>query len=209
MKENFLRPPHAAAEWAADAVRVIGVLGVVAAIWLAPTDAGIAALALPALMLPRVLGVRGWFDVAVCVTVLTASWSNVFDLYTRIPGWDLLVHFACTGILAILAALVITRTGVANITGGVDVRARTPLVLVPLIALALSAIWEMVEWVGWAYVSDEIFVAYQDTIGDMVFGGLGGIVAGIVLSRTSVERGDESASRVAASDAGNGRAGGT
>ena len=26
----------------------------------------------------------------------------------------------------------------------------------------------MIEWLGWAYLSDEIFVTYQDTIGDMI-----------------------------------------
>ena len=189
MKEDFLRPPRTVSEWTADALRLIGVLGVVAAaIWLQPTDAGIAALALPALMLPRMLGLRAWFDVTVCVTVLAAAWSNVFGLYTSIPGWDLVLHFACTGVLAAVVAVVLSRTGVVALTRDAGARARTPLVLLPLIALAISALWEMVEWLGKTYVSDVIFVTYQDTIGDMVFGGLGGIVAGVVLARAGVER---------------------
>lgn len=189
MKADFLRPPRTVAEWAADALRVLGLLGVVAAaVWLDPTDAGIAALATPALMLPRMLGMRGDFDAAACAIVLTAAWSNVFDLYTSVAGWDLLLHFLCTGMLAIVGALVLTRTGVAQITTGDRVTARTPVVLLPLIALALSAVWEMVEWLGRAYLSDDIFVTYQDTIGDMVFGGLGGLLAGLLLSRMPVER---------------------
>lgn len=193
MKEDFLRPPRTPAEWTADSLRAVGIVGVVlAAIWLMPTDAGIAALALPALMLPRVLGVRAWFDVAVCVTVLAAAWSNVFDLYRSVPGWDLLLHLVCAGVLSIIAALILTRTGVATITGGAGVRARTPVVLMPLVALALSAVWEMVEWLGWEYLSDDIFVTYQDTIGDMVVGGIGGLLAGVVLTKISVERRDTS-----------------
>lgn len=189
MKEDFLRPPRTLAEWTADALRLIGVLGVVAAaIWLQPTDAGIAALALPALMLPRMLGLRPWFDVTACLIVLAAAWSNVFDLYTSVPGWDLLLHFACTGVLAVVAALVLSRTGVVAVTRDAGARARTPLVLLPLIALAISALWEMIEWLGKTYVSDKIFVTYQDTIGDMVFGGLGGIAAGAVLAFVGVER---------------------
>lgn len=189
MKQNFLRPPRTATEWAADALRVLGVLAVVAAaIWLEPTDAGIAALALPALMLPRMLGLRPWFDVVACLTVLVAAWSNVFDLYTTITGWDLLLHCMCTGVLAIVAAVILTRTGVAGITRDSGARARTPIVLVPLIALAISAVWEMIEWLGWAYISDEIFVTYQDTIGDMVFGGLGGILAGALIARVRLDR---------------------
>lgn len=189
VKEDFLRPPRSLAEWSADSLRVLGIVGVgVALIWLAPTDAGIAALALPALMLPRVLGLRGGFDLAVCATVLVAAWSNIFDLYRTIPGWDLVVHLICTGILTIVAALILTRAEVVTMTRDHGARPRTPLVLAPLLALALSAMWEMVEWLGWAYLSDEIFVTYQDTIGDMVFGGLGGIAAGVILATLSLRR---------------------
>lgn len=189
MKEDFLRAPQSLTEWSADGLRVLGIIGVgLALIWLAPTDAGIAALALPALMLPRVLGLRGSFDLAVCTTVLVAAWSNVFDLYRTIPGWDLLLHLVCTGVLTIIAALILTRADVVAMTRDRRARPRTPLVLAPLLALALSALWEMVEWVGWAYLSDEIFVTYQDTIGDMVFGGIGGVAAGVVLATASLNR---------------------
>lgn len=189
MKEDFLRPPRTAAEWAADCLRVVGVLAVIAAaVWLKPTDAGIAALALPALMLPRMLGLRPWFDVVACVVVLVAAWSNVLDLYRTITGWDLLLHGVCTGVLAIVLAVVIERTGVAALTRDAGVRPRTPLVMLPLLALAISAVWEMIEWVGWAFLSDDIFVTYQDTIGDMVLGGVGGVLAGALLAWTRVER---------------------
>ncbi|MFJ2541819.1 hypothetical protein [Microbacterium sp. NPDC087589] len=189
MKEDFLRPPRSLEEWSADALRALGVIGVgVALIWFVPTDAGIAALALPALMLPRILGLRGSFDLAVCATVLVAAWSNVFDLYRTVAGWDLLLHLVCTGVLTIITALILTRTDVVAMTRDRGARPRTPLVLAPLLALALSAMWEMVEWLGWAFLSDDIFVTYQDTIGDMVFGGLGGVAAGVVLATASLNR---------------------
>lgn len=188
MKEDFLRPPHTAAEWMADALRLLGVLGVVmAAVWLQITDAGIAAIALPALMLPRMLGMRAWFDVLACVVVLAAAWSNVFELYTAIRYWDLLMHFAGTGVLAVIGAVILDRCRIAAVTGR-DVPPRAPLVLLPVIALALSAMWEMIEWFGVEFISDAIHVGYRDTIGDMMFGGLGGLVAGIIVARTPVER---------------------
>lgn len=189
MKEDFLRPPRTLSEWSADALRAVAVIGVAfALIWLAPTDAGIAALALPALMLPRVLGVRGWFDVTVCATVLVAAWSNVLDLYRTIPGWDLLLHLVCTSVLTVIAALILGRADVVRMTRDTGARPRTSLVLALVVALTLSAIWEMIEWLGWTYLSDEIFVAYQDTIGDMAFGALGGAAAGVVLARKSLHR---------------------
>lgn len=194
MKHDFLRPPATLGDWLADVLRVIGVLGVIAAaIWLKPTDAGIAALALPALMLPRMLGLAAWFDVTACATVLVAAWSNVFDLYRTVTGWDLVLHFLCTAVLAVIAAVILTRTGIVPLVAAVDgsgppLRRRTPVVLVPLVALAISAVWEMIEWLGWRYLSDEIFVTYQDTIGDMVMGGLGGVAAGVLLALVPVGR---------------------
>ena len=194
MKHDFLRPPATLGDWLADVLRVIGVLGVIAAaIWLKPTDAGIAALALPALMLPRMLGLAAWFDVTACATVLVAAWSNVFDLYRSVTGWDLVLHFLCTAVLAVIAAVILTRTGVVSLVAAVDgsgppLRRRTPVVLVPLVALAISAVWEMIEWLGWRYLSDDIFVTYQDTIGDMVMGGLGGVAAGVLLALVPVGR---------------------
>ncbi|NKF32350.1 hypothetical protein HER21_38640, partial [Pseudomonas sp. BGM005] len=111
-------------------------------------------------------------------TVLVAAWSNVFDLYRTVTGWDLVLHFLCTGVLAVIAAVILTHTGVVPLAAAVDgsghsLRRRTPVVLVPLVALAISAVWEMIEWLGWRYLSEDIFVTYQDTIGDMVLGGLG------------------------------------
>ena len=200
MKEDFLRPPRTTAEWAADALRLIGVLGMImAALRLQATDAGIAALALPALMLPRMLGMRAWFDVLACVVVLAATWSNIFELYTAIRHWDLLMHFAGTAVLAVIAAVVLDRFRIAAVTGR-DVPRRAPLVLLPLIALALSAVWEMIEWFGAEYISDAIHVGYRDTIGDMILGGIGGVVAGVLLTRASVERRDAARRDLAASD---------
>lgn len=200
MKEDFLRPPRTTAEWAADALRLIGVLGMImAALRLQATDAGIAALALPALMLPRMLGMRAWFDVLACVVVLAATWSNIFELYTAIRHWDLLMHFAGTAVLAVIAAVVLERCRIAAVTGR-DVPQRAPLVLLPLIALALSAVWEMIEWFGAEYISDAIHVGYRDTIGDMILGGIGGVVAGVLLTRASVERRDAAHRDLAASD---------
>lgn len=189
MKENFLRAPHGAAEYLADALRVVGVLGVVvAAIWSTPTDAGILALALPALMVPRVLGMRAWADILLGVTVLVAAGSNVFDLYRTVVGWDLVVHFVCTGVIAATGYLVLARCLVVPGQGGADFRKRTAIVVCTALGLAVSAIWEMIEWAGRTFITAEIFVTYQDTIGDMAVGGLGALVAGIGVALLRLER---------------------
>lgn len=189
MKEEFLRRPRTVAEYGADAIRVIGVLSVlVAATWSTPTDAGILALATPALMLPRALGMRGGVDLAIGVTVLVAAASNVFDLYRSVPGWDLVVHFVCTGAIAATGYLVLARLRIVSAQDSPEFRRRIPVVLCTILGLAVSAVWEMIEWAGRTFVTDEIFVTYEDTIGDMALGGLGALAAGVLVAFVRLER---------------------
>jgi len=183
MVENFLRPARSRGAVAADAVRVAGVLSVlVAAVWFEATDAGILALTLPALVAPRFIGVRPAFDVVCGLTVLIAAWSNVVDLYRGVPAWDIPMHLVCTGVLAALGFIAAGRFDVVPLPGSASFRRRTGLVVTILLGLAFSAIWEMVEWVGKAFV-DTIYVTYDDTIGDMAVGGLGAVLAGVIVAR--------------------------
>lgn len=183
----FLRPPRGVGEWSADVLRVIGAISVaVAGFGWGVTDAGILAFALPALLLPRFLAVRPWFDLFFGVTVLVSAWSNVFDLYTTIAVWDIVVHFVATGVLAAMAYLLLAEVDVVPDAPGASPRA--PLVIVPVLGLALSALWEMVEWVGYTFISDDIFVTYDDTIGDMAMGGIGALLAGFLVAYVPLRR---------------------
>ena len=184
---NLKRPPRTATEWIADAVRAIAIVGVlVAAFALPATDTAVLSMTLPAVMLSRMLGLRSGLDLAVCLTVIVAAGSNVIDLYRAWTGWDLLVHAVCTGVLAAVALVVLDDTRVIVPTGA----RRTPIVVATTAGLALSAVWEMVEWFGYRFITDSIFVTYDDTIGDMVAGGLGALVAGVLASRFRLTRQD-------------------
>ncbi len=185
----FLRRPSGVGEVAADVVRVVGVVSVLAAfIWWQPTDAGIVALATPALFVPRFLGLRAGLDIASSVIVLVAAWSNVLDLYRTVPGWDLLLHFVCTGLLAAVAYVALAQSRVVPAPQSPAFLRRSAIVVTTLIGLAISALWEMVEWLGKAYVTDEIFVTYDDTIADMAVGGLGALIAGLIVARVRLTR---------------------
>lgn len=187
MRRAFLRWPRTSGELGADAVRILAALSVIAgAIWWTPTDAGILAFALPAMLLPRFLDVRPAFDIVYGITILVAAWSNVLDLYTSIAWWDLAVHFVATGVVAAMLCVLLSRWSVVPWQPETRSLLRVPLLVVPVLALAISALWEMVEWFGHTFVSDDIFVAYADTIGDMAVGGLGGVAAGIVLAAVLV-----------------------
>jgi hypothetical protein len=69
-------------------------------------------------------------------------------------------------------------------------RRRTPIVVATIAGLALSAVWEMVEWFGYRFITDAIFVTYDDTIGDMMAGGAGALLVGVVASRFRLTRAD-------------------
>lgn len=192
MIDNFLRPARSRAQKTADALRVIGVLGVIPALALyGMTDAAIVAFATPGLMLPRFLGMRGAADLAVSTALLVAAWSNVLELYTRIWWWDIAVHFVLAGAMAIVAYLVLARRGIVPMPSACEggPGARGPagtvgvVVLTGLTGLALGALWEMVEWFGYAFLTDAIYVTYEDTVGDLAVGGLGALCAGWLLAR--------------------------
>ncbi|MET3468166.1 hypothetical protein ACI2K6_04905 [Microbacterium sp. NPDC006705] len=190
MIDNFLRPPRTTSAVAADAVRLCGVLSIVVAVLrFEPTDAGILAFALPALVAPRFVGVRPAFDIVCGITVLVAAWSNVVDLYRSVPPWDIPVHLVCTGVLAALAYIAAARVSIVPLPGAAGFRRRTGLINTTAFGLAFAALWEIVEWVGKAFV-DTILVTYDDTIGDMAVGGLGALIAGILVARVrlTVER---------------------
>ena len=46
------------------------------------------------------------------------------------------------------------------------------------LGLSLGVLWEIFEWFGHAFIDGEIYVGYQDSIGDLLFGGLGALIAG-------------------------------
>ncbi|MFB9788042.1 DUF2238 domain-containing protein [Microbacterium testaceum] len=190
MYANLKRPPRSATAWLADAVRAVAIVVVIVSLFTLPfTDVAVLSMSLPAVMLSRMAGLRSGLDLVTCVTVFVAAGSNVVDLYRAWTGWDLVVHLACTGVLAAVALVILADTRVIEATG----RRRTPIVVATIAGLALSAVWEMIEWFGYRFITDAIFVTYDDTIGDMLAGGAGALIAGVLASRFSLTRADRAA----------------
>ena len=176
---NFLRPATSFGERFADFVRIIGLVSlVVVAIGWGFVEMAVFSLALLGVVLPRFLGARALLDSALGIIVLIAAWSAVLDLYNSIPWWDIVVHFALNGLVAAVLWVLCLRVGV-SLAGAGERRAFVlTVVLTTALGLAIGSLWEMGEWLGHTFIDDTIYVAYNDTIGDLVAGGLGSIVAG-------------------------------
>lgn len=139
-------------------------------------------------MLPRFLGARSGFDIVFSVVVLIAAWSNIIDLYRTLVGWDKIIHLLCTAVIAPMVYLLLAHFEIVPRQESGRVRMRVAVAMSTMIGLAVSAVWEMIEWVGFVVFTEEIFVEYHDTIGDMATGGLGALLAGFVLGRVRLER---------------------
>lgn len=194
LRADLLRRPATAWEVLADVVRIAGVASiVVAGVAGDAADAAVLLLAASASLLPRMLGLRGGLDAGFGLVVLVAAWSGVLDLYASIAWWDVAVHLVCTGVVAVVALVVLARAGV--VASPRSSPAWAPIVLATTVGLALSALWEVAEWVGHTLVDSQIFVAYDDTIGDMVAGGAGALLGGVVAGLVRVERATAAADR--------------
>jgi uncharacterized membrane protein YjdF len=102
-----------------------------------------------------------------------------------VPGWDLVVHFACAGLISALLVMVLARAGMIAAPGHRAFTWPAALVLATVLALAAGALWEFVEWFGSTVISGDIFVTYEDTIGDLAADLLGGAAAAVGLKLTA------------------------
>jgi hypothetical protein len=200
MIESFLRPPSGAL-LAADAVRLLGVMSVVAVLlWWSPVDVAVFALSMIGLVLPRFLGVRPALDAGFGLALLVAAWFSVLGLYVTAPLVDLPVHLVLNGLIAVVAYILLARVGVLPET--LDVA--RPRLGVAVVTTALGVVggvlWEFGEWAGHTFVDDSIFVGYTDTLGDLAIGALGSLLAGASMSYLAARQWRPEALRPAARD---------
>lgn len=169
-------------------VRVLAVASVVvAATARGPVDAALFALVLAGLVVPPAARVGPALDAAYGAGLLAAAWAGALDLYEAVSWLDLVMHLVVTGLIAAVAHLALARwTGAVADPGATreaDGAARRVgvVAVTTALGLALSVWWEIGEYLGHTYADSSIHVAYRDTVGDMVLGGIGSTVAGVAL----------------------------
>ncbi|MFE5672263.1 hypothetical protein ACFQ58_11730 [Agromyces sp. NPDC056523] len=180
--ENLRRRPHGPAELVADGLRAVGLVCIViAGIGWGPMGAVSLAFVTGAMLLPRALAVRPGFDIAYCVIALMSVWSSVTDLYVTVKWWDLPMHFLMNGLAAAVCYILLERLGVVAKASTLPRPLLSTTIVTTAIGLSLAAFWEMFEWFGKTFLDETIYVGYRDTIGDIVAGGLGSLLAGLLM----------------------------
>lgn len=129
-------------------------------------------------MLVALAQVVGWrwrlpirWEAATSAACLIAAGSSFLLLYERIPWWDIPVHFALNGLLAVLVAHV--------------VRSPSPSArAIVMTGAVLAVVWELMELAGSRWVDPSIHVAPADTALDIAAGLGGAASAALVWRRT-------------------------
>ena len=179
MVQTQLRRPSGVAEVTADSLRAVALVSiVVASVGWGPIAGVSLALAAGGMLLPRLLGLRPSVDIAFGVVVLVAVWSSVLDIYVTTRWWDLPVHFLTNGLCAALLYIVLVQFRVVADAATLPRPMLSTVVVTTALGLALGVFWEIFEWFGRTFLDPAIFVGYTDTIGDLVWGGAGALLAG-------------------------------
>ncbi|WP_019135790.1 hypothetical protein [Cellulomonas massiliensis] len=174
----------------ADAVRVLAVVSVVVGTWrFGLVGAALFALVLGGTAVPRLVGVPPLLDAAYSATLLFAAWAAQLGWYEAVGWLDLAVHAVATGLVALVATLALARWGAVGPSSAPHWRVGVGVLVVGLGALG-SVLWEVGEWYGHTQLDPTIHVGYDDTLGDLVAGVLGSVLAAVLLARSAlVERG--------------------
>ncbi|MCK0116461.1 hypothetical protein BCE75_103276 [Isoptericola sp. CG 20/1183] len=164
-----------------DLLRVAALVSVVlAGILFGGTATALFLFVLGGTMLPRAIGTPAALDISYCAALLAAAWCAQLEVYQRVDWLDLVVHAATTGAIAAVAHQAFARAGL--IAPARRARASAALQIVGL-GSVVAVVWELLEWAGYTFVDDTIFVTYPDTLGDLAAGLVGSAVAAALVAR--------------------------
>ncbi len=109
----------------------------------------------------------------VMLPFLIDTTGNSLDLFDALVWWDDANHFfnwvlLCWGIGLIVCIHVAPRWAIVAVVAG--------------LGAVLAIAWELGEWLTFIRQGTEIETAYEDTLGDLSLGTLGGVVAGVIVA---------------------------
>lgn len=183
MIPTVLRTPAGPAEVVADLIRGLAVVSIVVAGvgWGALSAISFVFAAL-VMFVPRLLGLRPSFDIAFGTAVLASTWSSVLGVYLTTRWWDLPMHFVTNGLSAALLYIVLVRAQVIVDHRTLPHPTLSAVLMSTAIGTTLGVLWEFFEWFGHTFIDGKILVGYVDSLGDVLWGGLGSLLAGFGLT---------------------------
>lgn len=126
------------------------------------------------------------------LTLLAAGWFSVTGLYHRVGALDVLMHALTSALVAGLVGIAVEAALRRRDIPAATVLRTTGRTLAWLglagATVGLGVVWELAEWWGHTFVTEEIGVGYEDTIGDLAANTLGALVGAWLAVRTG-ERG--------------------
>lgn len=133
------------------------------------------ALVVPALHLARGRGrPYPWLaDLLVTVPAFSDLLGNRLDLYDRVVWFDDAMHLASTAALS---------AGVLLLAGADAASFRQRVQLAVAVGVTLSLVWEVWEFYAFVTRSGEAPTAYADTLGDLVLGWVGAVLAAVLVA---------------------------
>lgn len=179
MIRSLLRRPTGAAEVVADALRAIGVVSIVVASvgWGALSGLSFVS-AVVVMLVPRLLGLRPAFDIAFGAAIIASTWSSVLNIYITTRWWDIPMHFLTNALSAVLLYIVLVRLRIVGDHAALPNPMLSAAVMTAALGTTLGVLWEFFEWFGHNVIDPGILVGYDDTLGDLLWGGLGSAVGG-------------------------------
>ena len=176
------RRANGPAEITADVIRLIGALCIpIAAIGWGPLGGVSLAFATGGMVVPRALRVRPGLDIAFGIVTLIAVWSSVTDLYVTVKWWDLPVHAVLNGLVAAIGYLLLVHFRIVAEADTLPRPVASAAIVTTALGLSFGVFWEMFEWFGKNFIDGDIYVGYTDSIGDLLWGGIGSLAAGLAM----------------------------
>lgn len=118
-------------------------------------------------------------DVLLVLPFLIDTAGNALDLYDTIDWWDDFNHFLNWGLLTAAFGRLLVRLPVGRLNAAA---------LAIGFGFVTAVLWEMAEYVTFIRNSPELETAYTDTLGDLLLGGSGSILAALVTTTLAWRR---------------------
>jgi hypothetical protein len=110
-------------------------------------------------------------DILLVAPFLVDVVGNTFDLYDSIDWWDDANHFVNWALLSLAVGQLLLRLRLERLEA---------FVIVVGAGAVMAILWELGEYFAFIRNSPELATAYEDTLGDMVLGLSGSVVAALL-----------------------------